>query len=138
MQALEPKRNQLTKNFTIEEFNSKDGSEMPYPVYLNVLKVAYNLQALRNIINVPIGINSAYRSKEHNKSINGVVNSKHITGEAADIVVYSIKPDKLYLLIDQLIKEEKLLEGGLGLYDTFIHYDIRGYRARWDNSRYNE
>ena len=28
-------------------------------------------------------------------------------------------------------KEIKL--GGLGLYNTFVHFDIRNYIARWDN-----
>ena len=25
-------------------------------------------------------------------------------------------------------------EGGVGLYNGFVHYDIRGTKARWDNS----
>jgi len=23
-------------------------------------------------------------------------------------------------------------QGGLGLYDSFVHYDVRGVKARWD------
>jgi len=26
-------------------------------------------------------------------------------------------------------------EGGLGLYNTFVHYDIRGTKARWDYTK---
>jgi hypothetical protein len=25
-----------------------------------------------------------------------------------------------------------MLQGGLGLYDSFVHYDIRGTKARWN------
>ena len=32
---------------------------------------------------------------------------------------------------DHLISEGKMVQGGLKAYDTFTHYDIRGYKARW-------
>ena len=34
--------------------------------------------------------------------------------------------------IEALIELEYIPEGGLGIYNTFVHYDIRGYKARWD------
>jgi uncharacterized protein YcbK (DUF882 family) len=122
----------LTKNFTKREFKSKDGSAMPDDVLANIKELAFNLQVLRDFLGEPIRINSAYRSPAHNKAIGGVKNSQHVLGRAADIKVRDIETKDLYLIIESLIIEGKMKDGGLGLYDTFVHYDIRGSKARWD------
>lgn len=122
----------LTKNFTQREFKSRDGSKMPEDVLCNIKDLADSLQVLRDFLGEPIRINSAYRSPEHNKAIGGVKSSQHILGKAADIKVKDIETKDLYLIIDSLIVDGKMKEGGLGLYDTFVHYDIRGSKARWD------
>ena len=125
----------LTKNFSKSEFDSKDGAEMPDDVLENVKVIAEQLQVLRDVLNVPIKINSAYRSVAHNKKIGGVKNSKHITGKAVDIAVKGITTNYLAFKIKELISKSKMLEGGIGVYDTFVHYDIRGTKARWDNRK---
>lgn len=122
----------LTKNFTQREFKSRDGSKMPEDVLCNIKDLADSLQVLRDFLGEPIRINSAYRSPEHNKAIGGVKSSQHILGKAADIKVKDIETKDLYLIIDSLIVDGKMKQGGLGLYDTFVHYDIRGSKARWD------
>lgn len=122
----------LTKNFTRREFKSKDGAQMPEDVLCNIKELASNLQVLRDFLSEPIRINSAYRSPAHNKAIGGVKNSQHILGRAADIKVKDIETKDLYLIIESLIIDGKMKDGGLGLYDTFVHYDIRGSKARWD------
>ena len=127
----------LTKNFTerefkSREFKSRDGSKMPEDVLCNIKDLADNLQVLRDFLGEPIRINSAYRSEAHNKAIGGSKTSQHLLGKAADIKVKDIETKDLYLIIEALIKDNKIAEGGLGLYDTFVHYDIRGTKARWD------
>lgn len=126
----------LTKNFTQREFRSKDGAKMPLDVLDNIKELACNLQVLRDLLGEPIKINSGYRSEAHNKAIGGVKSSKHIKGLAADIRVKDLETDDLYLLIESLIKQGEMQEGGLGVYDTFVHYDIRGTRARWNYKKY--
>ena len=122
----------LSKNFTKREFNSKDGAKMPEEVFANIKELAANLQSLRDFLREPIRISSAYRSPEHNKASGGVKNSQHVLGKAADIKVKDIETKDLYLIIESLILDGKMKDGGLGLYDTFVHYDIRGAKARWD------
>jgi len=122
----------MTKNFNKSEFESKCGSEMPEEVYHNVVKVANQLQYLRDYLGEPIRINSAYRSPEHNAKVGGVPKSQHLLGKAADIVVKGMKTEFLYQYIEDAISNGEMLQGGLGLYDTFVHYDIRGTKARWD------
>ena len=122
----------LTKNFTQREFKSKDGSKMPEDVLSNIKDLAYNLQALRDFLGEPVRINSAYRSEAHNKAVGGSKTSQHLLGKAADIKVKGIDTKDVYLIIESLIKDGKITEGGLGLYNTFVHYDTRGTEARWD------
>jgi len=121
----------ITENFRLSEFNCKDGSELPTALLPNVLDLADNLQVLRDYLGVPISINSAYRSLEHNRKIKGSTKSQHLLAKAADIVVESKSPEQVANIIKFLISEGKMVQGGLKAYDTFTHYDIRGYKARW-------
>ena len=125
----------MTKNFSKEEFDCNDGSEMPINVYHNMVKVANQLQTLRDYINKPIQVNSAWRSEEYNASIGGVKNSQHIMGRAADIVIKGMTPIEVSKIIEELVGKGDMLQGGLGIYSSFVHYDIRGTKARWDYSK---
>ena len=122
----------MTKNFSKEEFDCSDGSEMNIAIYHNMVKVANQLQILRNYIGKPITINSGYRSEEYNADVGGVKSSQHVMGRAADIVVKGMTPLAVYTTIELLIEKGDMLQGGLGLYDSFVHYDIRGTKARWN------
>ena len=127
---------QLTKNFNLIEFQSKDGSIMPEWVEKNVIETAKNLQILRNFLGYPIHISSAYRSKKHNERIGGVINSRHLDGTAVDISCKNISSKKLYKKIEYLISIGHIKEGGLGVYNGFVHYDTRGYKARWNKIKW--
>ena len=121
----------ITENFSLSEFDCKDGSELPTALLPNVLDLADNLQVLRDYLGVPISINSAYRSLEHNRNIKGSTSSQHLLAKAADIVVESKTPEQVANIIKYLISEGKMIQGGLKAYNTFTHYDIRGHKARW-------
>ena len=123
---------QIAPNFKKSEFDSKDGAPMPDDVLDNVIRLAAALQIIRDHFNAPIKINSGYRSPAHNASVGGGVRSQHLKGKAADIVILVHHPDEVAETIEQLIAEKKIPQGGLGRYNTFTHYDIRGRRARWD------
>tara|TARA_R110001592_G_scaffold17589_2_gene73937 strand:+ start:286 stop:675 length:390 start_codon:yes stop_codon:yes gene_type:complete len=128
----------MTKNFTKEEFDCNCNCgvcEMPINVYHNVVKVANQLQVLRDELKKPIHINSGYRSEEYNKKIGGVKHSQHIMGRAADIVVKDMTSIEVSKVIEELIDKGDMLQGGLGIYSNFCHYDIRGERRRWDYSK---
>jgi uncharacterized protein YcbK (DUF882 family) len=79
--------------------------------------------------------NGGFLHKRRNKKIGGVKNSQHITGKAVDIVIKGITTNYLAFKINELISKGKMLQGGIGIYDTFVHYDIRGTKARWDNRK---
>ena len=101
----------ITENFSLSEFDCKDGSELPIALLPNVLDLADNLQVLRDYLGVPISINSAYRSLEHNRKIGGATNSQHLFAKAADIVVESKTPDEVANIIKYLIFGGKMMQG---------------------------
>jgi uncharacterized protein YcbK (DUF882 family) len=123
----------VTSNFKKSEFDCNCGCEMPDEVFFNIEKLANQLQYLRDFIELPITITNAYRCRSHNKAVGGVSNSQHILGKAADLQVKCISTDELYKVIDTLAEYNHVMQGGLGLYDTFVHYDIRGKETRWNN-----
>lgn len=122
---------QITKDFNLSEFQSKDGAEMPQEVYVNIVKLANQLQTLRDYICYPIRVLSGYRSPEHNEAVGGVKNSFHTHGIAVDVYVKEIPNNELIEAFEFLIGEGSILQGGLGLYPWGVHYDYRGYKARW-------
>ena len=130
-------RMKLTNNFWLKEFNCNDGTQMPLSVFYRLQKVAIQLQVLRDYLSSSITVNSGYRSPEYNKRIGGVANSQHILGNAADITVKGYTPKNVYLAIEHLINKGEMLQGGLGLYNNFVHYDIgyNGKKRRWNNEK---
>ena len=51
--------------------------------------------------------------------------------KAADIKIPGMTPKEVKDTIEELIKSGKMVKGGVGLYRTFTHYDVRGRNARW-------
>ncbi len=126
------KGGQLSAHFALSEFASKDGAGTPKSVVANLKKLAKELEVLRAATGgKAISITSGYRSPSHNAAVGGATKSRHMTGQAADIVVSGMSASAVYNLISKLISQGKMKEGGLGRYSSFTHYDIRGYRARW-------
>lgn len=124
--------NELTPHFDLEEFFCNDGTPVPDELVVNVVELAKNLEILRIAWNRPITILSGYRTPAWNKLKKGKKDSQHLRAAAADIIVSKVPPDDVADLIDQMMGAGSLKRGGLGRYDNFTHYDIRGTLARWD------
>lgn len=116
----------ITDHFRIEEFASKDGKATPVAVQHQILKVAQNLEILRESLGRPIVITSGYRSKSHNAAVGGARNSYHLRGMAADIRARGLTPEQVFKEIRRLIAAGEMSPGGLKKYPTFVHYDVRG------------
>lgn len=115
--------------FDTKEFESRDGKPSPFGETVVAKELIVRLNAIRSRFGKAIIINSGYRSPEHNKAVGGVPNSQHVKGTAADI-----RPEDLNDLPElQMICDEMNPNGGVGFYNTFVHIDVRGSRARWDN-----
>jgi len=115
----------ITKNFTLQEFQSKDGAPTPQDALANLKVLAANLQVLRDTLNKPIRVTSGYRSPSHNAKVGGVKNSFHLKGMAADIQVAGMTPTEVGMNIVKLWNEGKMKRGWIKIYPNFVHYDIR-------------
>ena len=115
---------QITNNFTMEEFTRSDTAEK-----LGIKNVPGSrerlaivnlctklLQPLRDAYGKPMTINSGYRCPELNKAVGGVPNSQHVLGMASDISIDGKARDLL----------EVLKESGLP-FDQAILYRKRNF-----------
>ena len=88
-----------------------------------------SLQALRDHVGVPVQVTSGTRCPAHNRAVGGAPGSRHLVGEAADIVIYAMDVLEMYHSAEQIWQGT----GGIGIYPTngFVHVDVRGNRKRW-------
>ena len=116
----------MAKYFSDKEFKCNCCSKLPEggmdERLINVL------DAVREVVGVPLVVTSGYRCPSHNAAVGGVPNSQHVQGIAADIAV----PDGMS--VDYLADiAERCGADGIGRYyeDRFVHIDTRGYEANW-------
>lgn len=76
-------------------------------------------------------IDSGYRCLAHNREVGGVVDSTHTQGIAADCK--SSKGYRGNLMARYAEEIHSLARGGIGIYPTFAHVDVRLGKARWGN-----
>lgn len=114
----------LSENFSVKEFACKDGSDR----ILIDTGLVNLLQNIRGHFGQPVTINSAYRTETYNKAVGGSRTSQHLYGKAADIAVKNISPMEICQYAEYLMPAS----GGVGLYQTFTHVDVRAARSRWD------
>jgi len=131
---------QFTKDFSYMDFQRGCHDEIPDKLLDDLCRLAFNLQVIQDHLpeGKKIKIISGYRSSRCNKHVSGAKKSQHMTGKAADIRVKGMSPRKVKRLIERLIKEKKISDGGVGLYRRHVHYDIREWHARWKKIRYKK
>ena len=86
------------------------------------------LQKIRTYFCRAVTINSAYRTPTYNKKVGGATYSQHQYGTAADIVVKGVEPKDVAKYVETLIPDT----GGIGIYSTFTHVDVREVKSRWN------
>ena len=113
----------LSTNFAVKEFACKDGSD----AVLVAPRLVMVLQSLRSHFCAAVTINSGYRTSQYNARVGGVTDSQHCYGTAADIVVRGKTPAQVAAYARQLMPDW----GGVGVYDSFCHIDVREAKADW-------
>lgn len=115
----------ISQHFGVWEFKCKDNSRV---IVLDKALVEL-LEIIRLHYNKPLHINSGYRTVQYNASLkNSSPKSQHILGKAADIWLNDVSPKQLYSWLDSSYPNSL----GIGIYDTFVHVDVREGKSRWD------
>ena len=115
---------QLSANFKVREFACADGTDVIF-VSGELVEV---LQKIRDHFKTSVTINSGYRTSAHNKKVDGAAYSQHLYGTAADITVKGVKPKDVAAYAEKLLPNT----GGIGIYGTFTHIDVRKVKSRWN------
>lgn len=118
----------VSKNFQDYEFACHCPNDCGYQaIDIRLLDL---LQQIRDHYNKPVHVHCAHRCPEHNKNQKSKPTSQHIRGVAADFHINGVDPMEIYTWLDTGIMNGKY---GLGVYDDFIHIDVRkGEKARWN------
>ena len=114
---------QLSTHFKVREFACGDGSD----AILVAPRLVMVLESIRAHFGAAVTINSGYRTPEHNAKVGGVARSQHCYGTAADIVVKRQTPEAVAAFARTLMPDW----GGVGVYKSFTHIDVREARADW-------
>jgi uncharacterized protein YcbK (DUF882 family) len=130
-------RHRLSKHFVVEEFDCRDGTKVMRRDYngLEYLCRTY-LEPLRKKYG-PVHVNSGFRTAAYNARIGGASRSEHIytmhdgNDQAADITCRKGGPRDWHRTANAIRARKRGGRGGLGLYGTFVHIDIRDYKADW-------
>lgn len=146
----------LTEHWTVAEL-CRPGD---WPILANDVAAQYHLRRLaacvlepiRALWGAPIYCVSGYRSPQHNARVGGARASQHMLGRAADICPDDIEwsrlrdgkgsredADRLTMfaaLVEHHLGKELEGIGGMGVYKSWIHTDIRprglnGHIYRW-------
>jgi len=141
----------VSEHFSWGEFGCKDGTPVPPELRPNVIELCRHLETIRaELGGRAMRVISGFRTPEWNVG-KGVSHSQHKVAKAADIRVRGVAPQVLQATILRLIAKERIPEGGIGLYLPrpelppsakypkgrperkvgWVHYDIRGRKARW-------
>ena len=114
----------LSNNFKVREFACRDGSDIVF-VAPELVKI---LQKIRSHFRAAVTVNSGYRTPGYNKKVGGATYSQHQYGAAADITVKGVDPKKVAAYAETLMSGK----GGIGIYGTFVHIDVREVKSRWN------
>jgi Peptidase M15 len=130
-------RRKLSEHFVVEEFDCHDGTKCSSREY-------NGLESLCNIFLEPlhdkygaVHINSGFRTPGYNASVGGASGSYHIytdhdgNDQAVDITCANGTPSQWHSFLNNIRANKRGGNGGLGLYSTFVHVDMRDYPSSW-------
>jgi uncharacterized protein YcbK (DUF882 family) len=117
---------QISKHFDRREFACHCGCGFD-TVDTELLTI---LEDLRDRWNKPIFIQSGCRCKKRNDRILGAKRSRHLWGQAADIVIKDVEP----MEVANYLERKYIYRYGIGRYKTYTHIDSRQTKARWNKT----
>jgi hypothetical protein len=132
MPAITPLITPITRHFRLQDFIAPD-TPIPAPWILdNLVQLANRVQVLRDVMNIPLMIQSAYRTEAQHLAMDGSNHSLHLQGLAVDIALPTHATDGSYYKLRRLLRH---WSGGVGIYPGYIHLDIRPEPVFWDTTR---
>lgn len=126
---------QITKDFSISDFSCTGGDDCACSTTKHDPLLSVYLQRITDHFGKEIRITSGYRCEVRNAEVGGVSQSKHKSGQAADIKIDGVSSLEIAKYAESIgIK-------GIGYYDpshdNFVHIDTRTTKSYWKNTSSN-
>jgi len=114
----------FSKHFSIQELTITDtGLQNDAPTYaITSLQALCSkvLEPIRTLLDVPMHVDSAYRSSKVNKAVRGATTSQHLLGQACDFVPQGLDLEEAF----QKIKRSEIPYDQLILEPTWLHVSV--------------
>ena len=130
-----------SRHLSWHELACHDEARTPYPFEWRADRAAVlgmTFEVVRTLLgDVPLVVLSGYRTEAYNSHLEGAASkSQHVQGRAVDLCHPRLAPLEMFRTIRAAHRLGTLpLLGGLGLYKTFVHIDVRpktnGHLALW-------
>lgn len=122
----------VAPHFLLREFHCKDGTPVPAAAVPGVRRLAKEVLEPMRAKFGSCTVHSGYRTESYNAKVAGKGKSRHLYHEfpaepAADVTFPNGTPAQWAAEADRLLRGR----GGVGVYPTFVHCDIRAAAARW-------
>ncbi len=133
-------QDRITPHFSWAEFACQDAQRTAIPQNLraNTIRLCWLLEKLRHQLgDIPISVDSGYRTPERNREVGGAQDSRHTHGDAADFfaaqvdhwIAQGTAPNRAAVLA---IANRIFASGGVGNETSgTLHVDARGWKARF-------
>ena len=103
----------------------------PEALWDNVVPLVLAMDAIRAEIGGPATITSCYRGADYNACVGGVPSSFHRRFMAADFVG-ATGTSVNWTAAARRARDQGNFSGGIGIYDSFVHVDVRGSNVDFD------
>lgn len=130
-------RHRLSDHFVIEEFDCHDGTKVSPREYNGLEYLCRQILEPMRAKFGPCSVHSGFRTVTYNRKVGGEPNSFHIypahdgNDQAVDVSFARGNSSQWHALANNIRNTKRAGRGGLGLYRTFVHIDIRDYAANW-------
>ena len=104
----------------------------PSELWDNVVPLVAAMNAIRSELGDSVRITNCYRGPSYNTCVGGVSGSQHLQFRAADWIC-SQGTSADWAAAAQKVRDQGVFLGGIGIYNSFVHVDVRGSNANWDN-----
>jgi len=104
----------------------------PQALWNNVIPLVAAMNAVRKELGASIQITNCFRNTQYNACVGGVAGSQHPRFTAADWVCSS-GTSADWAAAAATVRASGVFKGGIGIYNSFVHLDVRGSNANWDS-----
>jgi uncharacterized protein YcbK (DUF882 family) len=124
------------REFLVKGSNkSKLNRDPPQHKWRNIVPLVRLLQTFADTYaeGNKVMLNSVYRDPAYNATLKGAAKkSQHMEFKAADVRVPGKGGPREWARVFRKLRSEGAFKGGIGLYPTFVHVDVRGSNANWE------